>query len=1081
LARDGVPWSDLLDALRDADLSFAQQQLPNYPYPDVLNVIQASVDMLRASNPNAAARFLELGAFFWNEGVATSAIVEFWKSNGGLKERDGRRLLVELQRKALIRVSGTPPFAYIHDLVADYLAADATRLQGVLLDYYRQQSADGWASGPDDGYFHRHLVDHLAARDDGKQDLATLLSVSTPAGRNAWFEACDRTGNIDGYRRQLKHLIQTPMAELAEVMTQAIRISSVNAFGGNMPASLAAALVRSGTYTLRQAAGFALECHDLKHRAASLTDLLDQAKDEQRVELIDGALAAIRSFDEFPANLYPLLEALTTDGRIVEALTLARRAGPADAKVGALAAVARHLTGPERSAVVDEIVQVCATTGDLFRAATIELALPLLDLLALMELVGAAIKPLENVVARGWCEVPLVTRLIELNERAAAWRCAQKISDVLSRACAMANCVASLPVDEREDAVAAVLKTITEVDLKAELDHIYESFSHLPKILSDILPVIMQDQPLLLEPLKGIAPYLNEAQLEKAMALVQASDDPLFAAQGAATLIPYLSTPLAEKLVKQVVERIETEPARGRRMTALSVLLIATQDDVHQELLTFALTDIRSLEESKQLSALKNLAPGLRGAEIDQALAIIGGVRDASHRFDCVDALVPAATPAQLRKARSVVTMICDEREALFAAAALSPNLDADARRELLESAVQQSDYLRARTIALLAPQLDEQTFAKALHAVDQIADPTSKAEVALPALARRASEPERKEILKRAIDIAARMTSAERRVSALEAMIDQFDQELRDYAFARFTEEAPGMSDEWRAYGEALFLATIGPSLPEPRRGELLDQALALVPKLAETVLRRDVLSRLSPHLDLGRWTTATEIVEAEQQPYEQAIMAGFLVGDAPKELWPRFVEAALSRIEKIAAGEYPFNDHPTDAASARVLAYSAKPTLGLEMAGRFRDEDWKRAALLEFVKVTPIDTLDPVLAEVDTLSNPRERAALKLAAARRLPHPRRYAILVDALPEALDGPADLLDDDLLPDLSRALCDLEIDQLRELWRQHAPVLAERARPQTLIIIHGLAPMLVKLELGAPIVRALFDAQRWWP
>ena len=44
------------DALRDADLSFAQQQLPNYPYPNVLNVIQASVDMLRASDANAAAR-----------------------------------------------------------------------------------------------------------------------------------------------------------------------------------------------------------------------------------------------------------------------------------------------------------------------------------------------------------------------------------------------------------------------------------------------------------------------------------------------------------------------------------------------------------------------------------------------------------------------------------------------------------------------------------------------------------------------------------------------------------------------------------------------------------------------------------------------------------------------------------------------------------------------------------------------------------------------------------------------------------------------------------------------------------------
>ncbi|HEU4836563.1 MAG TPA: hypothetical protein VFS90_19180, partial [Pyrinomonadaceae bacterium] len=1081
LARDGVPWSDLLDALRDADLSFAQQQLPNYPYPDVLNVIQASVDMLRASNANAAARFLELGAFFWTEGVATSAIVAFWKSVAGLKERDGRRLLVELQRKALIRVTGEPPFAYVHDLVADYLASGADQFQKVLLDYYGKQCVDGWATGPDDGYFHRHLIDHLAAREDRKQELADLLTASTPAGRNAWFEACDRTGNIEGYRRQLRHLIQASTAELAEVITHAVRISSVNAFGGNMPASLAAGLVRSGTYTLTQAAAFALGCHDLKHRAVSLTGLLDQAKGEQRVELINGALAAIRLFDELPSDLYPLLDALATDGRTAEALALARRAGHGDAKVGALAAVARHLNGPERAAVIDEVIEVCATTGDLFRAAAIELALPLLDLYAVLELVQAAIQPLENVVARGWCEVPLVTRLIELNESAGAWTYAQNVSDKLSRASAIANCVASLPAGEREAAVDDVLKTITEVDLEAELDNLYESFSHLPKILSDILPTIMKDQPLLLEPLKGIAPYLNEPQLSKALALVKTSDDPLFAAQGAATLLPVLSPAASDELIHEIVERVKEEPDQDRRMRAFSALLTVTQNDSHQQLVKIAFAGIRSLDQSEQLSALKNLAPGLRGDDIDEALVIISEVREAEGRFECVDALVPAATPAQLSQARSVVTRIGDEREALFAATALSANLDADLRQKLFESARSQSDYVRARTIALLAAQLDDQLFNEALQAVDQIEDPGSKAEVALPALARRAPQPQRKEILEQAINIAARMTDPERRIWALEAMIDQFDPELLDYAFARFTEEAPGMDEEWRVFGEGLLLAVTAPRMSEPRRGELLDQALALVPQLDEPDLRRDVLSRLAPHLDPGRWTTAIEIVEAEDEPYEQAIMAGFLVGSAPKQLWPRFVEAALSRIEEIAAGEYGYVDQPTDAASARVLAYSANPVLGLEMAGRFKDEGWKRAALLEFIKATPGDALDPVLAQVETLSNPRERATLKLAAARRFDNARREALVAEALADALDGPADLLHDDLLPELSRALCEFDIDRLRELWRKHAPVLAERGRPQALTIVHGLAPMFVKLELGGPTVRALFDAQRWWP
>jgi hypothetical protein len=1079
LARDGVPWSDLLEALHDADLSFAKQQLPDYPYPDVLNVIQASVDMLKATDANAAARFLELGAFLWNEGVATSAIVAFWKSVAGLAERDGRRLLVELQRKALIRVVGTPPYAYVHDLVADYLTAGKAQLQEVLLDYYRKQCVDGWASGPDDGYFHRHLIDHLAARADRKQELADLLNATTPAGRNAWFEACDRTSNVDAYRQQLERLINDPTADLPELMRHALRIASVNTL--QVPVPLSAALVRSGEWTVRQAFGYARQCPDPESRALCLAGLLDQANDDLRTQIIEDTLAAVRSLEGLPSGLQPLFEALATDNRTAEALALARRAEHQDGKVGALATVARHLNGPERDAVIAEIIEICATTRDLFRAAAIELALPLLDLYALPELVGTAIQPLENAVARGWCEVPLLKRLIELNESAAAWRLTHKVSDKLSRASAIANCVASLPMGEREGAVEDVLKTITEVDIETELDHLYESFSHLPKILSDILPLMLKDQPLLLDPLKGIAPYLNEAQLSKAMVLVQTSDDPLFAAQGAATLLPLLSRAASDELIQRIIERVKLEPDQDRRMRALSELLTATKHDSHQEVLRIAFADIRSLEESEQLSALKNLAPGLRGDEIEEALVIISEVRDSEGRFECVAALVPTATPDQLSHARSVVMRIGDDREALFAAAALSADLDTGVRQTLLKRALQQSDYIRARTIALLAPQLDEQSFNEALHAVDQMKDPTSRAEAALPALARCAPEAQRKEILKHAIDIAARMTDAERRVGALDAMIDQVDPELRDYAFARFTEEASGMSDDGRAFREGLFLAVIAPGMPEPRRGELLDKALAIVPQLEDSDLRRAVLSRLASHLDLERWMTAIDIVEAENEPYEQAMMAGFLVGKAPKQLWPRFVEAALSRIEEVAAGEYPFVKQPMDAASSRVLAYSAKPALGLEMAGRFEEEVWKRAALLEFVKATPLDDLDPVLAQVNTLSHPRIRASLKLVAAQRLNNAPRAALIAQVLTEALDGPVDLLHDDLLPDLARALSEFPIDRLRELWRKHAARLAERDRPQMLTIIHGLAPLLVRLELGGPTVRALFDAQRWWP
>ena len=1080
LARDGVPWSDLLEALHDADLSFAKQQLPDYPYPDVLNVIQASVDMLKATDANAAARFLELGAFLWNEGVAAPAIVALWKSHAGLAERDGRRLLVELQRKALIRVAGTPPFAYVHDLVADYLAAGRSQLQEVLLDYYRKQCVDGWASGPDDGYFHRHLVDHLAARDD-KQELADLLNTSTPEGRNAWFEASDRTGNVDAYRLQLERLINDPATGLPEVMTHAMRSASVSALAENVPVSLAAALVRSGDWSIRQASAYARQCPDPKRRPLAIAGLLDLAKDELRAQLIDDALAAVRLMDEFPSGLEPLLHALANDGRVDEALALARRASHGDGKARTLATVVSHLTGPEREAVIVEGIEECATTGDFFRPAAIEMFLPALDLDGLAKLDTAAIETLENTYARSWSEVPFVSRLIELNEVDAAWARTGKISDPLSRAGAIAACIAHLPVAEREAAVDEVLAVVAATDIDTELDKIQEAFSNLPQVLFDFIPRVLKDQPILLEPFKGIVPFLSASQITKALEVLRTTTDLVFAAEGAATLAPVISPVVCSELVAELALRVGEEKTEDRRMRMWSALISMSQGIQHQELLEAAFADWASLHQAYQASALSNLAPGLKGQEIDQALLFTGQLSEASEKSGCVEALIASATPAQLREARAVVMKIGDDHEELLAAAALSAELDMDTRRYLLDRALHQDEYVRARIIALLAPQLDDDSLNKASQAVEQIEDPTSSAEVALPALARRAPEPQRKQILEHTIDIAARMTDPERRVWALAAMIDQFDPALREYAFARFTEEATGMSDEWRAFGEGIFLAVIAPGMPEPRRGDLLDQALAIVPQLEESDLRRDVLSRLASHLDLDRWTTAIGLVEVEDDPYEQAIMAGFLIGDAPKQLWPRFIDIVSSRLDEVAALEQKFVDDPMEPALARILAYSENPKASLDLVARFKDQTWKRAALLEFVKATPIDELEPVLAQVNTLSDPRERASLKLAAAQGLNNASRAALITEALTEALDGRADLLHDDVLPDLSRALSEIPIDRLRELWRKHAPRLAERDRPQMLTIIHWLAPILVRLELGGPTVRALFDAQRWWP
>jgi WD40 repeat protein len=166
MARDGVPWTDLFEALREADLAFLEQRLPNYPYPDVLRSLQASIDMLRQRDPAAARRYLELGVFPAGAAAPEAAVIVLWQRADDLSDRDARALLARLERNALLRLEGTAPnrTVTLHDLQYDYLhavAPDPARLQEQLLDGYRRRCPDGWASGPDDGYFFQRLPYHL--------------------------------------------------------------------------------------------------------------------------------------------------------------------------------------------------------------------------------------------------------------------------------------------------------------------------------------------------------------------------------------------------------------------------------------------------------------------------------------------------------------------------------------------------------------------------------------------------------------------------------------------------------------------------------------------------------------------------------------------------------------------------------------------------------------------------------------------------------------------------------------------------------------------------------------------------------
>jgi WD40 repeat protein len=183
MARDDGGWTDILEALREADLAFITRKLPNYLYPDVLRALKVSVDGLARLDKDAARQYMEL-AVFPAEAVPEAAVLTLWLGPGGHRDeraaRIARKLIATLHSKALIQqLQGEPPNRriWLHDLQRDYLRAaqgETKNLHEKLLASYWRQCRDGWHTGPNDGYFFQQLPYHL--REAGrKEELRQLL------------------------------------------------------------------------------------------------------------------------------------------------------------------------------------------------------------------------------------------------------------------------------------------------------------------------------------------------------------------------------------------------------------------------------------------------------------------------------------------------------------------------------------------------------------------------------------------------------------------------------------------------------------------------------------------------------------------------------------------------------------------------------------------------------------------------------------------------------------------------------------------------------------------------------------------
>ncbi|HEU5130804.1 MAG TPA: hypothetical protein VFT26_01830, partial [Pyrinomonadaceae bacterium] len=203
---------------------------------------------------------------------------------------------------------------------------------------YRKKCANGWSSGPNDGYFHRHLTEHLARA--GKVDEIHELLAAELDQENAWYAANDAIGNIDGYLSDVSRATRLEQSgkfddrdamrrQLSFQMRYVLIGASIRSLASTIPDSVRTALVRNGVWSGARGLAEANQIPDASRRVYALAELIPSLDETLCSRAIDDALRSARMCNEqeIPSllgRMVPLLDPVVGQSIVDEALETAR-------------------------------------------------------------------------------------------------------------------------------------------------------------------------------------------------------------------------------------------------------------------------------------------------------------------------------------------------------------------------------------------------------------------------------------------------------------------------------------------------------------------------------------------------------------------------------------------------------------------------------------------------------------------------------------------------------------------------------------------------------------------------------------
>ncbi len=289
---DGIPWTELLE---DLDAEIARLEALEIPGAEEtigeasrkrLSLRASFVLSLRRLSDEKRQSFAWLGVTSEDATLTPAMAATLWETNA----RTARDILRYLRDKALL-LSATPlpggiQTYRLHDLLHDFarrlltgpldpirtdelpgLGLTMQSAHAALLNRYRSRTQNGmWHTLLDDGYICNHLAWHMEQA--GKeQDIFNLLSKETTEGRNGWYKARERLGQIAGYIDDIirawrlaekQFMVEHSSSALGLQCRFSLIISSINSLSQNIPPKLLVALVKKEVWTLPQALAIAV-------------------------------------------------------------------------------------------------------------------------------------------------------------------------------------------------------------------------------------------------------------------------------------------------------------------------------------------------------------------------------------------------------------------------------------------------------------------------------------------------------------------------------------------------------------------------------------------------------------------------------------------------------------------------------------------------------------------------------------------------------------------------------------------------------------------------------------------------------